>query len=202
MASVAVIIIALVFAFNYHAKILNVISMAVANGQKVEPSSDDAVIQGAETSIFGPEVGVPSAKLEFVVVGVDAGLLVSWIAEGGAPASDEGMSFVTLFEKAGDYKVTATYTDADGSTHSLEKTVAIAAPAPAPAAAAIALPFVIKNWGRLVIVLFGVGVVSALMSAKILDAAAGVGILGVLLGVGAVTATSGTGGDKPTLPED
>lgn len=71
-------------------------------------------------------------------------------------------------------------------------------PATATASApALVIPFVVKNWGRLVIVLFGVGVISALMATKILDAAAGVGILGTLLGAGAVSATTGGTTDTP-----
>ncbi|TFC87450.1 hypothetical protein [Cryobacterium sp. TMT4-31] len=201
VAALAVITIALVFAYNYHVQLLKVINSAVKNGQTPKTTTDDAAIQGAEPAILGPDTGVPSTQLVFALMGV-AGE-VSWVADGGLPPSGSGTGFATTFDKAGRYKVSATYFDGDNVTKTLGKDVVIAA-AEAPVSASssgIALPFVIKNWGRLVVVIFGVGVISALMSTKILDAAAGVGILGTLLGVGAVTATSGAGGDKPSNPE-
>lgn len=143
----------------------------------------------------------PDEFRTFAVQRVDTAQAVTWRAEGATPSSGSGYSFVTTFNKPGDYEILATFSDSSGTETALQKKVKIGATSSGPAASAIVLPFVIKNWGRLVIIIFGVGVISAVMAAKILDAAAGIGILGTLLGVGAVTATSGGSGDKPAPPE-
>jgi hypothetical protein len=201
-AAVDVIIIALIFAFNYHAKLLTVINAAVTNnGQVVLSHSEKVTPLGPEPTIAGPDTGNPSAALAFATQLVDA-LDITWTAEGGTPDSGTGTGFVTSFDKAGTYMVSAKYTTSEGAPRSLDKKVIIEAPATvgAATATAIVLPFVIQNWGRLVIVVFGAGVIAALMSTGILDAAAGIGLLGALLGVGAVTATWGADGDKPAAP--
>lgn len=200
--AIVVIILALAFALIYHKMILRVIRKAAKRGAPVISEVDGVGIQSkvtqpVETKISGPKDGAPSAKLEYTLEGVTAGATVTWVAENGDPSKGEGPTFATRFDKPGSYRVTATATESAGSTKDYPKDVTIAAPG-GTAGSPIVLPFVIKNWGRLVIVIFGVGVISALMSTKILDAAAGIGILGTLLGVGA--ATSGSSADKPPTP--
>ena len=204
VGSVAVITIALRFAFSYHNKLLGVVKSAVDRGDvSLTIDNSDVATLSAEPAIDGPNAGTPSAKLKYGLIAVDPTLTISWVADKGDPSSGHDATFATRFDSAGSYKVVATYTDSNGQTKTLTRDVKIAAePTPAATTPGIVLPFVIKNWGRLVIVIFGVGVISALMSTKILDAAAGVGILGTLLGAGAATATSGTSGDKSPSTTD
>lgn len=201
LASVVVILIALVFAYTYHARVLTVIALAVNRGATVKSDSDDVVAQSRDTEIVGPNAGIPSES-QVLTVTAPEGADVTWLAEGGDPNVATGAIFVTRFHKAGRYRVAATIAGSNGGASTLSKDIIIGAPAGASAAPSIGLPFVMKNWGRLVVVLFGVGVISALMAATILDAAAGIGILGALLGVGAVTATSGTSDDQATPPKE
>ena len=203
VAAVVVIIIALGFALLYHARLLSTITAAVKTNREHLGTTSDDVTKSLDLapSIVGPDEGSEAGELVFAVRRVDTAQAVTWKAEGATPSSGSGYSFVTTFNKPGDYEIHATLTDSSGTETALQKKVKIGATSSGPAASAIVLPFVIKNWGRLVIIIFGVGVISALMATKILDAAAGIGILGTLLGVGAVTATSGGSGDKPAPPE-
>ena len=207
--SILVIAVALGFAFSYHTKLLEVVKFAVKyNGARIGTESSNvaalrSLLQSVDSGsdIVGPETGAPSKKLQFSLNSTDIVPPISWTTKDGDPQTFEGATFATRFDSVGTHEVTATYTDSTNVSHPFSKNVTITAPAPTPAPS-IVLPFVIKNWGRLVIVIFGVGVISALMSTKILDAAAGIGILGTLLGVGAVTATSGTTGGEPAAPKD
>ena len=66
----------------------------------------------------------------------------------------------------------------------------VSPPPETPATAGLVLPFVMRNWSRFVVVVFGTGVVAALMFAGVITAQGGIGLLGPLLGVGAVTAAT------------
>ena len=199
IASIVVVAIALRFAYRYHSKLLDVVKTAVLHGQVVGASNDDSVhgasAQSSAPEIVGPSAGAPSEKLAFVVNRLDPTIPIDWTAETGTPSSISGPNFVTSFAEAKTHTVLASYTDAQNRSHELRKevTVGVSAPSASPAAP-ITLPFVVKNWGRLVIVTFGVGIVAMLMVTRILDPAAGVGVLGTLLGVGAASATPAVGG--------
>lgn len=196
LGSIAVIAIALAFAFQYHAKLLDVINTAAkSNSVRIGSESSTVGALAGTPQIEGPEAGAPSAKLEYSLAGVDPGTTISWTAVGGDPASGNGAGFATRFDSAGTHEVSVEYSDAQNVTQSLTKNVVIAEKVSGPPT--IVLPFVIKNWGRLVVVILGVGTVAALMALRIIGAEAGVAILGSLLGFGVATATSGTTGGKP-----
>ncbi len=217
IASVIVVVVALGFALLYHEKLLRVIRMAVKAGQPVatavqpvveHASAGDAVAAEVTTPyIVGPRTGEPGAELAFAVKGDADDSTVSWTAEGADPSVAEKPSFVTAFAKAGNYVVVATLKDSAGSvTHRVEYIVSVGATdvekkQGTSGAAAITLPFVISNWGRLVIVIFGVGVVGALMASAVIEEATGIGILGTLLGVGAAATMSPSTDVKPGAKE-
>ena len=225
IASVLVVVLALGFALLYHEKLLRVIRMAVRAGQPVATAVKPVVeqspaegVNGDEVPtprIIGPRTGAPEAELVFAIKDAQAEDTVEWAAEGGTPptappttATDElKPCFVVSFNKAGTYVVVATVARQDGATtHRIEYIVSVGASGSeksgaAPGAAAITLPFVISNWGRLVIVIFGVGVVGALMASAVIAEATGIGILGTLLGVGAAAAMSPSSDVKPGAKE-
>lgn len=217
VASVLVVVLALGFALLYHEKLLRVIRMAVKAGQPVATAVKPVVEQSSTPEsgtrsaitpyIVGPRTGEPEAEMAFVVRGDADDSTVSWTAEGADPNSAEKQSFVTAFAKAGNYVVVANLKDSAGSvTHRIEYIVSVGAAESerkkSPSGvAAITLPFVISNWGRLVIVIFGVGVVGALMASAVIQEATGIGILGTLLGVGAAAAMSPSNDVKPGAKE-
>ncbi|CAN5302826.1 hypothetical protein BH11ACT4_BH11ACT4_10630 [soil metagenome] len=200
IAALLVIVIALRFALVYHTRLLRLLTLVVRKGNAtVVTESNDAVDRSIAPSeapaarVVGPGNGAPGSQLVFALSDATPSDL-KWSSTGGTPSTSTAPSYVVTYAKAGTYTVNATYTLSSGGTTkevSISREISIGA---VPKSASITLPFVIKNWGRLVIVIFGVGVISALMAVKVLDAAAGVGILGTLLGVGAVTATTGDGG--------
>ncbi|MEV5071246.1 hypothetical protein MRBLMI12_002873 [Microbacterium sp. LMI12-1-1.1] len=204
LGAIVVIVLALVFAWLYHRDALRTIEkLATTPGAPpVAIDSGAAVERGIHVgpAIIGSNVAHKDTAVMFTVEDLADGATVSWDVQGATIEEiDGGRTILATFAEDGTYKVRATVTDAGGTETELEpKQVTIqppvAASAPAPA---LVIPFVVKNWGRLVIVLFGVGVISALMATKILDAAAGVGILGTLLGAGAVSATTGGTADTP-----
>ena len=206
VSAIVVIVLALVFAWLYHRDALRVIEkLATTEGAPpVTIDSGGAVERGIGVgpAIVGGGSGQKEAPLMFTVEHLGDGATVAWEVSGATiDEIDGGRTILATFAAEGDYEVRATVTEADGTEVPLaSKRVKIAAPPVAAASApAIAIPFVVKNWGRLVIVLFGVGVISALMATRILDAAAGIGILGTLLGAGAVSATTG-GSAEPSTP--
>lgn len=217
LASVIVVVLALGFALRYHEKLLRVIRMAVKAGQPVATQLAPALQERETTSvrprsiarpqIVGPRVGTPADTLVFAIKGDAKESTVRWTAEGADPRSGEEACFVTAFAKAGNYVVVATFNSSDDAiTNRIEYIVSVGATDAekkqgASGAAAITLPFVISNWGRLVIVIFGVGVVGALMASAIIQEATGIGILGTLLGVGAAAAMSPTNDVKPGAKE-
>lgn len=189
-AAILVIVIALAFALLYHFKALDVITSAVKKGAPLAtlPSEEVTTQSRGGPVIVGPGAGDVSEDLAFAVQNAPDGADISWIAEKATTSSGQGSAFVTSFAKAGQYRVTARV----GDTGEVTKEVTIGGtPAASTPSAPIVIPFVVKNWGRLVIVLFGVGVISALMATRTLSAEAGIGILGALLGVGATAGSSG-----------
>jgi hypothetical protein len=189
IAAIVVIVIALGFALLYHRRALEVIAVAVARGQGVSTESDE-VAKGLSTDarIKGPKTGMPNEELLFGLAGVESDKTVNWRADKATPSSQGGATFTTTFEKAGEYTIEATVEGLpDAVKHSITIGAATTAAAPTP----VVIPFVLKNWGRLVIVLFGVGVIAALMSTRIVSAEAGIGILGALLGAGATAVATG-----------
>lgn len=199
VAAILVIVVALVFAHLYHRRALNVIATAVRKGQTVATTSDEVARGlGDDARIKGPTSGAPNEELLFGLVGVESGKTINWGAVGATPSSQGGDTFTTTFTKAGRYTVKATV---EGLTESLTREVIIGTATGNAASTPVTIPFVLKNWGRLVIVLFGVGVIAALMSTRIISAEAGIGILGALLGVGATAvATAGTSDGGSTAP--
>lgn len=207
-AAVGVIALALGFAWAYHREVLRVVHGAVTgpNPAPLGTTNDEVGVQSSEAEIVGPDRAEKAAELVFTVRNVASAANVTWVAEGSTTSSHSGSTLVTTFTADGEYKVEATYPEqVDGSTETRTLTKAvIIGPHPAASAAAnsqgppIAIPFVVKNWGRLVVVLFGVGVIAALMATRVLESAAGVGILGTLLGAGAVAATGGGTGTPPS----
>ncbi|WP_243075681.1 hypothetical protein [Microbacterium sp. SS28] len=205
IGAIVVIAIALTFAWMYHRAALTTIQKLAKSGkQAVTTSSDDALTEGvdSEPAIVGSSAGTKGEDLMFTVTNLADGEIVTWDVSGATfNEVDGGRTIVAQFASDGNYKVRASITDKADVKRELEpKEVKIGAQATAPAPA-IVIPFVVKNWGRLVIVLFGVGVISALMATKILDAAAGVGILGTLLGAGAVASTPGAPSETPAQPQ-
>lgn len=216
-ASVLVVVLALGFALIYHAKLLRVIRMAVKAGAPVatqfaaavegQPVKTKESRESVSPHIVGPRVGTPADTLVFAIEGDANESTVSWTAEGADPSSAEKPCFVTAFAKAGNYVVVATFNSSDdATTNRIEYIISVGAAdsarkQSASGAAAITLPFVIGNWGRLVIVIFGVGVVGALMASAVIEEATGIGILGTLLGVGATAAMSASSDVKPGAKE-
>ncbi|WP_141932406.1 PKD domain-containing protein [Microbacterium sp. SLBN-146] len=195
MAAITVIVIALGFAWIYHRKALQIIMSAVSRGAILgSPVNEDVGARGVGPRVVGPSCGKPSEEFFFVLIGVDASTAVKWTAADGSPSSGDEQTFTTKFAAGGDHTVQVAI---DGVAEPLTKTVTVGAAS--GSGAPIAIPFVLKNWGRLVIVLFGVGVIAALMVTKTISAEAGIGILGALLGVGATAAAAGgAGGDTVT----
>jgi hypothetical protein len=191
VAAIVVIVIALGFAWIYHRKALEVIMSAVSRGAQVgSPADGGATTLGNGPRIVGPSSATPSEEVFFGLADVDASKTVAWTAEGGSPSAGGEHTFTTMFAAEGEYIVEVQIV---GEPQPLTRTVTVGTPA-GSAPAPIAIPFVLKNWGRLVIVLFGVGVIAALMATAVISAEAGIGILGALLGVGATAAASGGGG--------
>lgn len=191
VAAIIVIVIALGFAWIYHRKALEVIMSAVSRGAPVgSPTVSEVTTLGSGPRIVGPSNGKPSEELFFGLADVEAGKTVAWTAENATPSAGDAQTFTTTFATEGEHAVRV---DVEGLPETLEKKVTIGV-APSAGAAPIVIPFILKNWGRLVIVVFGVGVIAALMSTTVISAEAGIGILGALLGVGATAAASGGGG--------
>lgn len=207
VSAIVVIILALAFAWLYHRDALRVIEKLATTegGPPVGIDSGAAVERGVRVgpAIVGGSTGQKDTALMFTVENLPDDATVAWDVEGATiERIDGGRTILATFAADGSHKVAATVTQADGNRIELEAKEVEIGPKPGAAASAppIVIPFVVKNWGRLVIVLFGVGVISALMASQILDAAAGIGILGALLGAGAVSATTGGSSEAPAAP--
>lgn len=201
IGAIVVIALALTFAWMYHRAALTTIQkMAKSGKQAVATTSEDALTEGvdSEPAIVGSSAGTKAEDLMFTVTNLADGDTVTWDVSGATfHEVDSGRTIVAQFAADGTYKVRASITGKTGAKRELEPKEVKVGPQTAAPAPAIVIPFVVKNWGRLVIVLFGVGVIAALMATQILDAAAGVGILGTLLGAGAVASTPGAPADTP-----
>ena len=198
LLAILVIAIALFFAYKYHKRVLKSVDAAVrgGHGDQVDVSNDDVGVQALSRvatdsgiAISGPAQAVVGEKVKFSSTGVEAGDTVSWTVEGTAaadPASASTTEFETKFTKAGSATVTIAVA---GKADVAPLTVTVVANE--TAAARITLPFVVRNWGRLVVVLFGAGLVACLMVLNVISGEGGIGLLGALFGVGAATATHG-----------
>jgi hypothetical protein len=184
-----VIVLALGFSLIYHHRLLRSVDRAVAKGVVKSVTNVD-VGGGAEVSrdsgitIAGPAEVTAGEAVTYRVEGGTSDL--TWTIEGGGaqPATGAGGEFTTTFQTPGTATIGVDFTGVTG-----QKAVTVKAPpAAAPAASGIVLPFAIRNWGRLVVVLLGIGIVAALMTLDVISAEGGIGLLGALLGVGAASA--------------
>lgn len=209
IASFVVIATALYFAIKYHKALLDFMHKALARGtaytgtlgsaysENAIPLSDgDTNAQGnaPDALIIGPPTGVSGQELIFVLdtkffddSSTPQRLLdVHWSID-NTPVEGTTTHFLKhTFEQSGVFVVEATVDNKSIPPF----IVAITAPI---AASGLSLPFAIQNWGRMVVLLFGLGVVGALIASRALSSEAGAGLLGALLGIGAATAGSGNG---------
>jgi hypothetical protein len=193
-----VIALCLWFVFRYHQQLLATIDKAVARGAAGPISAEDhgVGVQSREVAggvkITGPSTVTTGAQAMFTADGLSGGETLSWTVDGdvGAdPAAGGDQTFTTTFAKAGTATVAL---DLVGGTAPPPLTVTVTAPA-VDGAKGVVLPFVVRNWGRLVVVLFGAGLVGSLMVLGVIGSEGGVALLGALLGVGAATAAPATG---------
>ncbi len=197
-----VIGICLWFVFRYHQQLLATIDHAVKAGAAGPISAEDhgVGVQSREVTdggvtITGPSTAVSGEEVTFTADGLTGGETLAWTVSGdvGAdPAAGGDATFTTRFATAGTATVAL---DLVGGTAPAPLTVTVTAPASAPTTGAkgVVLPFVVRNWGRLVVVLFGAGLVGCLMALGVIGSEGGVALLGALLGVGAATAAPATG---------
>lgn len=201
VASIIVIAAALFFAWRYHKLLIAFMEKALGQGQVFEPSSTPALrnLLTAKTTAFthaivGTSSTTPGQELVFAIRptlnsanGKPA--VVAWSIDDKPVQGFTDCSFTYTFKIPGEFKVKA---ESDGAAVS-PFTVAVKE---AASSARPTLPFAIENWGRLIIVLFGLGVVGALMAIGVLSTDAGAGLLGAMLGIGAATAATGSGKEK------
>lgn len=202
--SLLVIVVALFFISAYHRRLLRIISWAVRHGAPVGTSSElvagrapqvagqglgaDAAPFGVTSDVDGSEA-TPGQDVTFSAIGGDPAkdrATISWSSEGGKPANGTGATFVTRAPTSGKLTVLATWDSETPVTHSV--TVGTVSAPGSDGPAGIVLPFAIRGWGGFVVTVLGIGVVVALMFAKVISESAGVGILGTLLGLGAASA--------------
>lgn len=212
-----VICAALWFAYAYHRRVLETLER-LGKGQPVTTDPGSALGASAgqagvlartaddPLAVTGPDAAVVGQAVTFEAVNAGDPSSLSWTVEGASPKPSlgSGASITLGFGAAGSAAVVATEPGADGAPPRFSQpwTVTVTAPAPASAAApGIVLPFVIKNWGRLVVTLLGIGVIAAMMTMGVIESDAGIAVLGTLLGVGAASAQSErTVGDPPAPP--
>lgn len=209
LATLLVIGAGLYFAWRYHQKLLDVIDAELKRpgSPRTTTANASAFSQGGGAPgselLGGEALATPSIQYpESMVVGREGTFVVLttpedadknrvvWTASGGAvPDTGKGSRFACSVDKAGTVTVTATAQDESdtpvGEPWSRTYTVQ---QAPAPAGGGgIVLPFVIGNWGRFVVTVFGLGLIVVLMLTGRVSEAAGIGVLGTLLGVGAAS---------------
>lgn len=204
VASFAVIALALFFAMRYHKALLEFMATALAGGTVYGGKSEKAYVaqrgidaprsdKAPDAHIIGNATAAPGQELLFIL---SAPLFdeqeprqlvnVQWSVDGASVDGNTTYFLKHAFKKSGPHVVEATAGD-----HAI-------APFPVvisggKAGSGPSLPFAIQNWGRMVVLLFGLGVVGALMASTVLSSEAGAGLLGALLGIGAATASSGDG---------
>lgn len=183
----------LLFSYLYHRKLLEAIPgiMRAAAGTTSVTSTDSEAIASTfaegDFDIDRPPVVTKGKKAMFNARN-SADRTVTWTAAGAGVAPEAetgaGVTFGVTFAEAGPATVTA---KVDGATASVGFEVQEAASA---SVGGIVLPFAVRNWGRLVVTILGVGVIAALMALNVVSGEGGIGILGALLGVGAAAATA------------
>ncbi|AXH95443.1 hypothetical protein DV701_04250 [Ornithinimicrobium avium] len=199
--------VALIFMYAYHQRLIKVVEMWVRRGGQITATDDhvrDEGLAGAQAAGFGiisdaeNDSVEPGQVVAFQATGVDDEKTnkVIWITAEGFPREETGPTFSSRAPTTGTFTVTATADGEKPATITLtvkEKSGAQDAPGPT-----VALPFAIRGWGGLVITILGLGIVAALMFAKVVSAEGGLAILGTLLGVGAGSAlTSGKSDAEP-----
>ncbi len=203
LAAIIVIGIGLLFSHRYHERLLQSIDAAIRLG-KVDTiaTSNDSSLDATRTrgapqiGVTGPTTVEVGQTAVYEAVGASDPNAVSWSIEGGdaTPSVGQGASIGVAFSKTGSAVVTAAQ---EGST-SAPLSVDVIASTKVGGREGIVLPFVIKNWARFVVVIFGVGAIAALMALGVVSAEGGIGVLGVLLGVGGATANA----DSESKPTD
>lgn len=236
--AVLVIVIGLVFSFQYHKHLMALMRFAIKKGLSVG-STDVPAVEGAATpatggtvasqdsvAVQGLEDGIKVLVPEKLEVGKRAvfkvvhlpgngnGEAVTWQIvrkDAVGPALTwTGREFEHSFSEAGACTLTVTAAEENVEPYSADLNVAEpAAPAKpsdeasttpsavARAGASLQALFSMRNWARFVIVIFGVGAVSALLFGKIITSEGGIGLLGALLGVGATSAPDPAPGTTP-----
>lgn len=199
--SVLVIGMALYFAYRYHRRLLETLERLTRGGsadghtgQVLLIQNDDAMVQEFDPEqpleVTGPDTVDVGQTVTYEVRKAHDLTRISWtvVGAGAKPASGSGATITLKFASAGDAKVVATEADPGGgeTRSSVPRKVAVNEPAP-ESAQGIVLPFVIKNWGRLVVTLLGIGVIAAMMTMGVIQSEAGIAVLGTLLGVGAAS---------------
>lgn len=207
--SALVIGMALIFMSVYHGKLIQIVEKWVGLGGTISSLNDNvrdsAVVAGqargsglAITSDAEDGKIKPGQDVTFEATGLGEAELakVTWSTAEGFPRTGAGPSWTSRAPISGTFQVVAA---ADGGSATVTLTVQAPA-AQKQGGPTVALPFAIRGWGGLVITILGLGIVAALMFARIVSAEGGLGILGALLGVGAGSAlASGTSG-KATTP--
>lgn len=192
-AALLVVVAGLIFALIYHSRLLKTVDKAIDAGQRIgtksEPAHDGVGAQAApgEIGVDGPAEVESGASATFTAVGYATATAVSWTVDGGGaePSEGDGREINVKFGSAG----TAIVTASESGRQSKPLNVSVKDP-PKKLPEGIVLPFAVANWGRLLVVCLGVGIVGALMVWDVISAAAGMGPLGALLGVGAASATA------------
>lgn len=214
LVTAVVIVLVLTFMWLYHRKALDTLTTIATTpgGPPVGIESNDAFSDTMSLVrrivVVGSAEGQKGIGLMYVLQGLEPNEKAEWKVDGATVEVVANNAAIVKFTKDGTHTVDATVmtkTD-DDKWESIAQPVrplkVTIAPAKATAATAIMIPFVVKNWGRLVVIILGAGLISTLMALRVLDSAAGIGALGVLLGVGVTTtATAGTtAGASPNAP--
>lgn len=209
LASVSVIAIGLYWSYSYHRRLLGTIDAAIAKGvvKKVDVENIDSLgprTRGSkQIGVSGPSQAVAGEAVTFTATGIQDAAGVNWTVSGAGatPESGTGASIVVTF--AGSGKATVAPHLSEHVSSPLEVTVT--EPPPPGSAEGIVLPFVLRNWARFVVVIFGVGAIAGLMALSIISAEGGIGLLGALLGIGGAAASDadskpagGSGGGSTT----
>ena len=197
IATVVVIALALAFMWIYHRRALRTLEVLASTpgAPPIGVMSQDAY--GSQFTqqpkvIVGSVDGQKGVGLMYVIKDVDDGDAVTWDIPDADVEVVSNSAVIAKFKKDGTHTVNAKVVDAAGTDLPVQPMTVTIKPQTV-AAPGVVIPFVLKNWGRLVVVLFGAGVVAALMATKILDSAAGIGVLGVLLGAGVASTATGGG---------
>lgn len=190
-------LIGLIFAYVYHNRIFNAIDKAISYGQPIgETSNSDVFKQNslarAITSISGPNDVITGTQVAYLAPASDVEWSIEGDVDGEIATSTDAL--VVTFRKAGPATIIATK---DGDSM-FPFYLPISVRDSAPNDSGIRLPFVMQNWGRFVLVSFGVGLLGAMIVWDSITAEAGIGMIGTLLGVGAASASTGKSDESNT----